>query len=377
MRQPTPLLVLTVLLVATASTSAIIRRHDRDDAAYLKLGAGYPCVTRLGGGTATLIAPRWLLTAGHVATNLSPFDRSVHFNGRDYPIRAVLVHPKSRQRPRTAAMDVALIQLAEPVEGVAPATVYSGRQEKGMNVVFVGPGMFGDGMQGPVGDDARMRGATNIVADALDNYLTFSFDAPPHSTELEGISGPGDSGGPALCQIDHRAVVVGVSSANDPTGAAGPCRYGSTEYYARVSTVAEWITTTMATDPAPRALPADPIDIRDGHCPDSPAGRIAGAFFEAYGRGDDQAMESFERTFRAEKALKDRPVAERVQSWRKLHAEWGPLKAHKYIQAAPTELHVLVRAEGEGVWKSFRFETEPEPPHRLLGISIASPVAGN
>jgi hypothetical protein len=49
------------------------------------------------------------------------------------------------------------------------------------------------------------------------------------------------------------------------------------------------------------------------------------------------------------------PVARRVRSWRKLHVEWGSLKDHKCIETSPTELHVLVRAEGEGVWKSFRF----------------------
>ncbi len=365
-----------VILLAAESTHAIIRRHDRDDALYLELGAKHTCVTRLGGGTATLIDPHWLITAAHVAANLSPFDRSVRFNEKSYVIEGVVQHPKWRPRARRASLDIALVRLTEPVEGIPLVGIYERKDELGQAVVFVGAGMYGDGMTGPQREDGKQRAATNTVADTMDNYVIFKFDAPPDATDLEGISGPGDSGGPALAEVEGRTSIIGVSSANDAAGAKGPCRYQSTEYYARVSTAAEWIRETMKSGLPPQPPVGDIIDLRSGKLPDSHAGRIAAAFFEAYARGTDEAMETFERKCRADSALAERPVAERVASWRKLRSEWGALAASKYVEGGSNDLHVLVRAEGEGVWKTFLFILEPDEPHKLTGISIGSPTAG-
>jgi hypothetical protein len=369
-------LVVVFMLLACADGRAIVRRHDREDARYLELAAKYPAVTRLGGGTATLVHPRWLMTAGHVASNLSPFDKTVRFNGRTYSINGVVIHPKARIRPRPQSIDIALIRLAEPVQGIVPIDISERKDERGQNVVFVGPGMYGDGQTGPLGDDGRMRAATNTVAEVLDNYITFKFDGPPDGTELEGISGPGDSGGPALIEADGRNYIIGVSSANDDAGAAGPCRYKSTEYYARVFPALEWIRTTMESDVLPLPPIGEAIDLQTGKWPDSRAGQVAAAFFEAYASTSDAAMETFERTFRAASASKDRPVEERVASWRRFRAEWGTLKARKCVADGDNILHVLLRAEGEGVWKTFRFDLEPEEPRKLTGIGIDSPVAG-
>jgi len=364
------------MLLVAESTHAIIRRHDRDDTRYLELGAQHTSVTRLGGAAATLIDPRWMITAAHVAANLSPFDRSVRFNDKAYAIEGVVRHPKWRPRARQTSVDIALIKLAEPVEGITPAGIYDQKDEQGKSVVFVGPGMYGDGITGPQQDDGKRRAATNTVAGTIDNYITFKFDAPPDATELEGISGPGDSGGPALVEVDGRFFVIGVSSANDDAGAAGPCRYLSTEYYARVSTVAEWIRTTMKSELPPQPPIGEIVDLRTGKYPDSHSGQIAAAFFDAYARGTDEAMEAFERGSRADSALAERPIAERVVSWRKLRSEWGALAASKCVEGGPNDLHVLVRAEGEGVWKSFQFILQPDEPHKLTGISISSPAAG-
>ncbi len=369
--------VLTLVMLFTGErTHAIIRRHDRDDERYLELGAKHTAVTRLGGGAATLIEPRWLITAAHVAANLSPFDRSVRFNEKSYAIEGVVRHPQWRPRARQTSVDIALVKLAEPVEGITPVGIYDQKDEQDKAVVFVGPGMYGDGITGPQRDDGKRRAATNTVASTIDNYLTFKFDAPPDATELEGISGPGDSGGPALVEVDGRTSIIGVSSANDDAGAAGPCRYQSTEYYARVSTVAEWIHTTMKSGLPPQPPVGEIVDLRTGKYPDSRAGRVAVAFFDAYARGTDEAMEAFERSFRADSALAERSVTERVASWRKLRGEWGALTARKCVEGGPNDLHVLVRAEGEGVWKTFQFILQPDEPQKLSGISIASPATG-
>lgn len=362
------------ILATSASALAIIRRHDRDDGKYLELGSKYPAVVRLGGGTATLIDPRWLLTAGHVTAGLSPFDRFVQVGGKRYAIEGFVRHPNWLARSGPKSVDIGLVKLAEPVAGVEPAALYERDDETGKQIVFVGPGEYGDGLAGPVGDDGRWRGATNTVASVLDNWITFKFDAPPNGTDLEGISGPGDSGGPALLQADGRTFVIGVSSANDDAGAAGPCRYESTEYYARVSAVAEWVRETIRAGAATREPARATGDVRSGKWPANPAGRVAEAFFAAYARGDDESMAAFEREQRAESALRSRPVEERVQSWRRYHEDWGKLEPTEYIETADGRLHVLVHAKGEGVWKTFRFDLEASPPQKLIGIGISSPT---
>jgi hypothetical protein len=368
------LLVASGFCFSLPGGSTIVRRHDRDDAKYLELGAKYPAVTRFSGGTATLIGERWLLTAGHVADNLSPFDQAVRFGDRNYEIEAVVLHPRARHGQRTARLDIALVKLRTPVLDVTPIKIYERKDEVGREIMFVGPGMYGDGNSGPQGDDGRMRGATNRVDSAMPNYLKFTFDAPPAGTELEGISGPGDSGGPALFEADGETWVLGVSSANDDKNATGPCRYHSDEYYARVSTVADWIRQTQSADVPPREPPAAIVDLSKEPWPSTREAEIAAAFFAAYATGTDAALEKFERDYRAGDALRARSIDQRLESWRANRQTWGKLTAARCATDAKSGLHVLVHAKAEGIWKSFRFELQPSEPHKLAGIAIASPV---
>jgi len=367
--------VITVTLLSlAASASAIIRRHDRDDARYLELGSKFTAVTQIGGGTGTLIGDRWLITAAHVTANLSPFDTTVGFNGKSYRIKGISSHPRSQPQAGPDSFDIALVELADAVEGVEPVAVYEKENENGQQVVFVGPGMYGDGQAGPTGEDGKYRGATNTVTDVMDMHIRFQFDAPPGGTDLEGISGPGDSGGPALIESDGRTYIVGISSANDDGEAGGPCRYNSTEYYARVSTASGWIRATMKSGAEPLARKSRIHDLKAGHWPDSRAGQVAAAFFEAYNRGDDESMANFERQFRAEAALRDRPVEQRAQAWRQYRQDWQALKPRKAVAAPGNKLYVLVYAEGEKVWKTFGFQFEADLPMKLAGIGIASPA---
>lgn len=369
------MIALAALLAFEPATFGIIRRHDRDDAKYLELGAKYPACTHVGGGSGTLIAPQWILTAGHVANSLSPFQRTIAFNGRKYSIDAMITHPEWKRKSGPTSMDIALLHLDKPVDGVTPIDIYRKSDEVGRAMFFVGIGMFGDGQRGPVGDDGKLRGATNTVTGATDKWLTFKFDAPPDATELEGISGPGDSGGPAIIEHDGRSFVIGVSSANDDKGADGPCRYNSTEYYARVSSAADWIAQTMQHGPPPATQPAlQVVELKSAKFPDTRAGQIAAAFFEAYAAGDDAIMSRFEQTYRAASALKKKPLDKRLESWRKNHADWGAIKPAKYVQMSDGSLFVLLHGERENVWMSFKFELEPEEPHKLIGIDIDSPV---
>lgn len=219
----------------------MLLRHDRTDADCLADERDWPgVVTFFGGdGAGTLIAPAWALTAGHTAANI-PAGHSVPVGGRRHRIDRVVLFPEPATAPGEPH-DIALVRLAEPAEGVPCLPLHEGGDETGREVVLLGRGDFGDGLAGSRGADGRLRRATNIIDDADDHWLRFRFDAPPGGTWLEGVSGIGDSGGPALIRGDGGALsVAGVSSwqehGDGPYG-----RYGAVEHYVRVSHYLSWI----------------------------------------------------------------------------------------------------------------------------------------
>lgn len=201
-------------------------------------------------GEATLIDSSWVLTAGHVGRDLirdmgNGYSPTVKCNGREYPIAKVVMHPKFEDTPDGIVNDVALIRTTTTVKDIVPARIYSHQDEIGKTIVIVGMGDIGTGLTGPQKWDKITRAATNIVDGADSLWIHFTFDAPDskHVTELEGISGPGDSGGPAFCDIDSVRYIVGVSS--HQMSAKGKGRYGAVEYYSRVSSYSKWIFHTI------------------------------------------------------------------------------------------------------------------------------------
>jgi hypothetical protein len=100
---------------------AIIVRHDKDAQAFLDLGQKFPSTVYLRradskdglGDEGTLIAPTWVLTAAHVASELRSGDL-VEVNHKVRKISHIVLYPQWH-RDADMPVDIALVQLLDPV----------------------------------------------------------------------------------------------------------------------------------------------------------------------------------------------------------------------------------------------------------------------
>jgi hypothetical protein len=243
------LIAVALTPVLTAPTTAVIVRHDRDDALYDRLGQQLAGICHLNlqregappDGEGVLIDTQWVLTAAHVGAQI-PTGHLLTVIGPDTAVEVeadeVFLHPEWDDGPH----DIALVRLQRPIDEVDPVPIYRRRNEAGKTITIGGTGDFGTGQTGPTTNDGKLRAATNLVDQVSDDWLKFRFDEPGRATELEGISGPGDSGGPALLDEGDSRFVAGVSSGQstrDTGGREGV--YGVREYYTRVSSYQGWI----------------------------------------------------------------------------------------------------------------------------------------
>ncbi len=283
---------LTVAILVACQRSldcrATIIRHDRPAAKYRELGEApaFQCVgkaavepkpgdkTKTFYGSAVLIAPRWVLTAGHVAAKAPPEKMRYTFGGEQY--RAIRCVPRpAPQFPGTlreaalagiaAGADLALVELDRPVRNVRPAERYRGKEEVGRTMTKVGHGCIGDGLAGMKLPPTQEWGGGNNVIDAAgaklgklvvsENVLLCDFDHPsdptlnrlgaPTPLELEvGIS-KGDSGGGWFIEEGGSWKLVAITSGNPPPtgdpGDPGSEKYGAVMAGVRVSTANQWI----------------------------------------------------------------------------------------------------------------------------------------
>jgi len=240
---------------------AIVARHDVDDAAYLARQSDYPAAfglyrTKAGHNDciATLIGPRHAITAAHCAKARALLD-AVGPQGAGYEVRIAglparidaVIHHLGLGAGR--APDLALLRLAEPVTHVAPIPLYRGSNEVGQVIVMPGWGGKGNGSTGLGTEDGLFRVAENRVDGVRDQKIHWRFDDPAkgEALTLEGISGPGDSGGPALIKTPDGWQIAGVSSSQDTMdGPEG--LYGVDEYFVRISAFAAWIDGHLTSD---------------------------------------------------------------------------------------------------------------------------------
>lgn len=248
------LLLLLVIAQAFAPADSIIRRHDVDDARYVDyaqtLSARFSIVrynrTDVAG---TLVGPTWILSAAHVAKSIQPGSKLIAFDGDSLVVEGVTLHPDWLRDG--SPHDIALIELSDSVHLPEYPSLYSGSDELDRIVVMIGNGDIGTGLTGPTGNDGLFRAATNRIDEVSPNWIRWRFDNPDvdrnRVTDLEGISGPGDSSSPAFFELeDGTFVIAGVSSGQSTRETNGQNgRYGVVEFYARTSTYVDWIESVM------------------------------------------------------------------------------------------------------------------------------------
>ncbi len=245
--------LLTAILVTAINADPIITRHDRSDEEYIEFARELPVTSAIVKFNATdlagtLINSEWILSAAHVAEYIEAGQKLIL--GEDsLEVERVVIHPGWLENGRPE--DIALIKLTKAVSGVPPVYLYRDRSEAGKEVVIVGNGDFGTGLTGPEGNDGLMRAATNRVDESTDDYLVWQFEDPRENpgeaTDLEGISGPGDSSGPAFIRKGNDYFIAGISSGQSTSATGGrEGLYGVTEYYTRVSTYIGWIEETVS-----------------------------------------------------------------------------------------------------------------------------------
>lgn len=241
--------LLALVLAATLSfqPAAIVIRHDVADQQYWATEADFPALATLYqiGVHGTLIAPGWVVTAAHAIFCLEP-GASIEVAGQRVAISAVYAHADYWLDKHN---DIALIKLQQPVSSVSPARLYRDNDEQGQLLWFIGAGASGNGNTGQTvsltQNNGQLRKAQNTVRRTSATELYFTFNKGNKALPLEGVSGNGDSGGPAFIRQGTNFYLLGVSSrANSWFKAVG--EYGVEEAYTRISHHASWLDAVMA-----------------------------------------------------------------------------------------------------------------------------------
>ncbi|WP_448566120.1 trypsin-like serine protease [Thalassotalea ganghwensis] len=236
------LLLLFLFQLVSFSTQAIVIRHDVQDSKYRATKNDFPALATFynDGAHGTLIHPKWVVTAAH-ATFCIESGTFVVINDMTRKIKKLHVHPDYQPGK---SHDIALVELEQPVEDVEPVKIYNQGDELHKQVWFIGIGGTGTGLTGETIDNAKnngiLRKAQNTIIDANGPLIKFVFNRNKQALPLEGVSGGGDSGGPAYMIENGQFQLLGISSR--PEGQFNNIgEYGITEVYSRVSFFKGWV----------------------------------------------------------------------------------------------------------------------------------------
>lgn len=259
-------LAFAALLAAPLSAFPLVIRHDVADSNYTALGNTFTGVGQIGGGTGTLIAPNWVITAGHVVGSSTSMSFTVGGNTYNSVANGVHVQPGYTT---TNGMDIALVELDTNVSGVDIYNLYTGGVEMGQVGVGVGFGATGNGLTGITSGGGTKRAGRNRIDafwDTTERVILCDFDSGLEADnsigtatqeDLEfGVAG-GDSGGALFVLDSGQYKLAGVTGFLWWADGTGDGDYGDGGGWNRISNVDNlaWINSTMSVpEPGTMAL---------------------------------------------------------------------------------------------------------------------------
>lgn len=252
--------VAVALILSVSTVDAIVVRHDKEDGLYRASAEGYPALfgihkTQQGFNNCvgTVIRKQWAVTAAHCVqseqflTLVKHKGHPVDVGGHNVLIDKVILHTSDSLN--TKAKDIALLRFKFPIDNITPIPLYHRSDERGKVIVLAGWGRTGTGLTGVSDWDGRFRVAENVISNTTTDLLIWHFDDPRNSSQtvltLEGVAGPGDSGGPALVASPDGLMLIGVSSRQRTFGQIEGT-YDVEEHYVRISSVVDWIEKTIS-----------------------------------------------------------------------------------------------------------------------------------
>ncbi len=103
--------------------------------------------------------------------------------------------------------------------------------------------------------------------------------------------------------------------------------------------------------------------------PDSPGGKIAKQYIDAFNSGDDAKLRQFFVDNIPSKGLAERPVEARLERAKQFRQDAKSLTPQKMLDTGPTSLGVVARAgNGDILTLTFEFDTTPE--YKLAGLRV-------
>ena len=255
-------------------------RHDQADSSYRNLSSSYASVGKLNwtdGGASylasgTLIAPNWVLTAGHTTDGRAVSQMSFALGVSTYTAAQWIPHPNWSGN-LSSGFDIGLVRLTNSVTNVTPATRLTTADELGKVGVSVGFGTTGTGKTGYKNGTGGTKRAGENVIDAYGSsvgmsyqYMLSDFDDPNNADRMNAFGSasprsleysiaPGDSGGGTFINVGGTPLLAGVhsfiSAFYRPTGdgrvnASYSDFFGST----RVSLFNNWINSYVLVGPS-------------------------------------------------------------------------------------------------------------------------------
>jgi hypothetical protein len=198
----------------------------------------------------TLIAPDYVLTAGHCAYD--DFGRVIRdmqdvtliIGNETRGAKSIHVHPKYNNDAEACTEgipDASLIRLDSPIFNIPSARLASSPPTIGEQLQIVGYGMLGNGKKGQQSGLFPGQGELSYGRIPVDKvgstFISWRFRANQNSSNTAG----GDSGGPAFKTINGERFLSSITC-----GGTGNAEWGTDSYNTRVDILSHWLNEFIA-----------------------------------------------------------------------------------------------------------------------------------